>query len=96
MANFTTIQTSTCIAALVDLVGRQSFLGFVPIVVVLDVIATFSFDVLVEGSGLRRPFKVYFSILRMSPRLHSISNTFTAIGSKATVTAKVFCPKAIG
>ena len=51
MANFTTIHTSTCITTSVDLVGRQSFLGFVPRFVVLTVVATFPFGVLVEGNG---------------------------------------------
>jgi hypothetical protein len=72
MAYFAKIQTSTCITTSIDLVGRQSFLGFVPRVLVLVVIAMFSFDVLVEGNGLRRSFKVCFIVLRMSPRLHSI------------------------
>ena len=93
MANFTTIHTSTCITTSVYLVSCESFLGFVLRVVVLDVIVTFSFDVLVEGNGLRRLLKVRFSILRMSPRFHSVRITFTADGSKVVVTAKSILPK---
>ena len=88
MANFTTIHTSTCITTSVDLVMYQSFLGFVPRVVVLVVIATFPFGVLVEGNGFGRLFKVCFSALRVSSRFHSVRNTFTATGFKATVTTK--------
>ena len=93
MANFTTIHTSTYITTSVDLVRRQSFLGFVPRVVVLDVIATFPFAVGVEDNGPGRLFKVCFSALRVSPRFHSVRNTFTGAGPKAAVTAKAFCPK---
>ena len=80
MASFTTIHTSTCITTSVDLVGRKSFLGFVLRFVVLDVIATFPFGVLVEGSGPGRLFKVCFTVLRMSPRFHSVRNTLTVDG----------------
>jgi len=68
------------------LVGRQSFLGFVPRVAVLTVSVTFSFGVLVEGNGLRRPFKVCFSVLRASSRFHSVRNTFITASSKVAVT----------
>ena len=69
MTYVTTIHTSTCITTSVDLLGRQSFLGFVSRVVVLTVSATFSFEVLAKGSGLRRPFKVCFSVLRNVPTI---------------------------
>ena len=59
MTYFTNIHTSTCITTSVDLVGLQSFLGFVPRVVVLTVSTTFSFEVLVECSGLRSTFKAF-------------------------------------
>ena len=88
MANFTTIHTSTCITTSVDLVRRQSFLGFVPRVVILAVIVALPLGVLVEGYGLRRLFKVCFGALRVSTQFHSVRNTFTGAGSKAAVTAK--------
>ncbi len=93
MTNFTTIHTSTCITMSVDLVCRQTFLGFVPRFVVLAIIDALPFGVLVEGNGHGSLFKVCFSVLRMSPRFHSVRHTFTVAGSKATVTDKSILPK---
>jgi hypothetical protein len=87
MTNLTTIHTSTCITTSLDLISRHSFLGFVPRVVV-PTVATFSFEMLAEGRGLRRPIKVCFSVLKMSPRSQSVRSIFTTTGSKAPVTAK--------
>ena len=93
VTDLTTIHTSTCITTSIDLVNRQSFLGFIPRVVVLAVCTTFPLKVLVEGSGLGRPFRVCFSMLKMSPRSHSVRNTLTTIGSKAAVTARIILLK---
>ncbi len=56
--------------------------------VVGPIVATFSFKMHPEGSGLRRLIKVCFSVLRMSPRSQSVRSNFTTTGSKAAVTAK--------
>ena len=89
MTDLTIIHTSTSITTSVDLVGRQSFLGFVSRVVVLVVSTTSPLRVLVEGSGLRRPLKVRFSVLRPSPRSHSAKNAFTTTGSKVAATIRI-------
>ena len=64
----------------------------IPRVVVLDGCTTFPLLMLVEGSGLGRPFKVCFIILRVSPRSLSAINTFTTNGSKADVTVRIILP----
>jgi hypothetical protein len=92
MTDLTTIHTSTRITTSVELVGRQAFLGSIPRFVFLTVRATFPLRVLVEGSGLRRPLKVCFSVLRMSPRFQSVRNTLNTTRSKVAVTARIILP----
>jgi len=82
MANFTAIHASTCITTTVELVGRQTFLGLVPRVVILAVVIAFPLSLLVEGNGLGRLFKVCFGVLEVPTRFHSVINTLTGATPK--------------
>jgi len=92
MTDLTTTHTSTCITTSVDLLTCQSFLGFVLRVVAPTGCTTLPLQMLVESSGLRRTFKVCFSILRLFPRTLSVRNTLTTTGSKASVTVTNILP----
>ncbi len=93
MAYFTTVDTSIVVTTFVELVSRHSFLGPVSGVVILVETTFPPIHIFIKRRKLRRPLKVCFSILRLSPQPLAAGGIFMATASKVAVTAGIILPK---
>ncbi len=93
MAYLAKVDASIIIPTSVEFVSGQSLLGPVLGVVIPVGTTLLPFHTFIERSTLRRPLRICFNILNLSPRSLTARGTFMAIASKAAVIARIILPK---